>query len=61
MPRRGYLKRLVQAHHLHHATVGKEGGVSFGFVWARRPEELKAELQRQRAAGIAIVRESAGA
>jgi beta-carotene 3-hydroxylase len=61
VPRRGYLKRLVQAHHLHHATIGKEGGVSFGFVWARRPEELKAELKRQREAGIAVVRESAGA
>ncbi len=61
VPRRGYLKRLVQAHHLHHATVGKEGGVSFGFVWARRPEELKAELKRQREAGIAVVRESVGA
>jgi beta-carotene 3-hydroxylase len=61
VPRRGYLKRLVQAHNLHHATVGKEGGVSFGFVWARRPEELKAELKRQREAGIAVVRESVGA
>ena len=60
VPRRGYLKRLVQAHHLHHATVGKEGGVSFGFVLARRPEELKAELKRQREAGIAVVRESVG-
>lgn len=61
VPRRGYLKRLVQAHNLHHATIGKEGGVSFGFVWARRPEELKEELKRQREAGIAVVRESAGA
>jgi beta-carotene 3-hydroxylase len=58
VPRGGYLKRLVQAHHLHHATVGKEGGVSFGFVWARRPEELKRELKRQRAAGIAVLREA---
>jgi beta-carotene 3-hydroxylase len=58
VPRGGYLKRLVQAHHLHHATVGKEGGVSFGFVWARRPEELKQELKRQRAAGIAVLREA---
>ena len=61
VPRRGYLKRLVQAHNLHHATVGKEGGVSFGFVWAPRADELKAELKRQREAGIAVVRESASA
>ena len=61
VPRRGYLKRLVQAHNLHHATVGKEGGVSFGFVWARDPAALKAELARQRAAGLAKVREGAAA
>jgi hypothetical protein len=39
--RGGYAKRLVQAHRLHHATVGKEGGVSFGFVIARDPAALK--------------------
>jgi beta-carotene 3-hydroxylase len=31
VPRSGYAKRLVQAHKLHHATIGREGGVSFGF------------------------------
>jgi len=51
----------VQAHRLHHATVGKEGGVSFGFVFARDPARLKAELKAQREAGIAVVRDSAGA
>lgn len=56
VPRRGYLKRLVQAHNLHHATVGKEGGVSFGFVVARDPARLKAELKRQCEAGVAVVR-----
>jgi beta-carotene 3-hydroxylase len=61
VPRGGYAKRLVQAHKLHHATIGKEGGVSFGFVWARDPVKLKAELKRQRDAGIAVVRESVGA
>ena len=61
VPKRGYAKRLVQAHKLHHATVGKEGGVSFGFVLARDPAKLKAELRRQREAGEAVVRESAGA
>jgi len=61
VPKRGYAKRLVQAHKLHHATIGKEGGVSFGFVFARRPESLKAELKRQREAGIAVVRDAAGA
>nr|WP_207974604.1 sterol desaturase family protein [Parafrankia sp. BMG5.11] len=61
VPKSGYAKRLVQAHKLHHATIGKEGGVSFGFIVARHPTRLKAELKRQREAGVAIVRESAGA
>ncbi|ANU08494.1 sterol desaturase family protein [Paraurantiacibacter namhicola] len=61
VPKRGYAKRLVQAHKLHHATVGKEGGVSFGFLFARDPASLKADLRRQREAGTAVVRDSAGA
>ncbi|MXO72928.1 sterol desaturase family protein [Alteraurantiacibacter buctensis] len=61
VPKRGYAKRLVQAHKLHHATIGKEGGVSFGFVFARDPAVLKAELKRQREAGIAVVRDAVGA
>ena len=60
VPKRGYAKRLVQAHRLHHATIGKEGGVSFGFVIAADPVKLKAELKRQREAGIVVVRDSAG-
>lgn len=60
VPKRGYLKRLVQAHKLHHATIGREGGVSFGFVIARDPAKLKAELKRQREAGIAVVRDAVG-
>ena len=61
VPKKGYAKRLVQAHKLHHATIGKEGGVSFGFVFAQDPTKLKAELRRQREAGEAVVRESVGA
>ncbi len=59
VPRSGYAKRLVQAHKLHHATIGKEGGVSFGFVLPGRPEKLKAELRRQREAGKAQLRSAA--
>lgn len=58
VPKRGYAKRLVQAHKLHHATIGKEGGVSFGFVVARDPASLKRELREQRAKGIAVLREA---
>ncbi|MCH7628345.1 sterol desaturase family protein [Novosphingobium sp.] len=58
VPNRGYAKRLVQAHKLHHATQGKEGGVSFGFVFARDPAVLKQELKAQRERGIAVLREA---
>lgn len=56
VPRSGYARRIVQAHRLHHATTGKEGGVSFGFVLARNPARLKAELKRQREEGRARLR-----
>src|SRR3990167_9244998 len=56
VPKKGYAKRLVQAHKLHHATVSREGGVSFGFVIARDPAKLKAELHKQRAGGWVGVR-----
>lgn len=60
VPRRGYAKRLVQAHNLHHATLSKAGGVSFGFVVARDPAVLKRELRRQRENGIAVLRDALG-
>ncbi len=58
VPKRGYARRLVQAHKLHHATVSREGGVSFGFVFVRDPAALKADLRRQSAAGLTRLRES---
>ena len=45
-----YLKRLVQAHRLHHAAHTKEGCVSFGFIWADDVQKLKAELKANMAA-----------
>ena len=57
-PRSAYMKRIVQAHRLHHAVDTREGAVSFGFLWAPRPEALKAEIKRR---GHAGVRASAGA
>ncbi len=45
-PRKGYLGRLYQAHRLHHAVDGKDGCVSFGFIFAPSPDHLKKELQR---------------
>jgi beta-carotene 3-hydroxylase len=48
-PTTGYLGRLAQAHHLHHATHEKDGAVSFGFLFAPNPDRLRADLRRLRA------------
>ena len=44
VPRSRYMKRLVQAHKLHHAVESREGCVSFGFVYAPPVEVLKKQL-----------------
>jgi len=49
IPRSGYPKRLYQAHRMHHAIHGRDGCVSFGFLWAAAPEQLKQELQAAQA------------
>jgi beta-carotene 3-hydroxylase len=48
IPRKGYLKRLYQAHRLHHAVEGKEGCVSFGFIYAPPVDKLVKELHEGR-------------
>jgi len=50
-PRHGYLKRLTQAHKLHHATFTKDGCVSFGFLWAEDVATLKKRLLRNNHSG----------
>lgn len=45
MPKNAYLRRLVQAHRLHHAVHGREGCVSFGFLYAPKISDLKNELR----------------
>ena len=47
-----YMKRIVQAHRLHHVVETKEGTVSFGFLVAPRPEDLKRELASRNRAGV---------
>ena len=46
--KRGYLLRLVHAHRLHHHTTTKDGAVSFGFLYAEKPEVLKARLKNNK-------------
>lgn len=49
VPRSGYLRKLIQAHRLHHATTSRGGAVSFGFLIAPDPHALHAELKALRA------------
>ena len=48
LPRSPYMKRIVQAHRLHHVVETRGGTVSFGFLVAPRPDALKAELKRRK-------------
>ena len=50
--RSSYMKRIIQAHRLHHATEGKHGSVSFGFLWAPPADVLKRQLQSSEQAAI---------
>ncbi len=45
-PRKGYFRRIYQAHRMHHAVEGRDGCVSFGFIFAPSPEHLRNELKR---------------
>lgn len=49
IPRRGYLKRIYQAHRLHHAVRERDGCVSFGFIYARPTDRIVRELRAKRA------------
>ena len=52
LPKSAYVRRIVQAHRLHHVVETREGNVSFGFLVAPRPEDLKAELKRRGRQGV---------
>lgn len=43
--RSSYMRRIMQAHRLHHAVATRTGAVSFGFLWAPSPRKLKAQLR----------------
>jgi beta-carotene 3-hydroxylase len=42
------MKRIVQAHRLHHAVESKHGTVSFGFLWAPRPRHPEGAAEGSR-------------
>ncbi len=58
VPKTGYLKRLYQAHRLHHAVKGRQGCVSFGFLWAPSISLLKQQLnQNQQVQNLTLYEE----
>ena len=50
LPNRGYIKRIIQAHHIHHAVRERDGAVSFGFLYAPPIKKLQEGLQKYRRA-----------
>lgn len=48
VPRQGYLKRLYQAHRLHHVSCEREGGVFFGFLIAPSEQRLREAVRQTR-------------
>ena len=60
LPRSTYMKRIIQAHRLHHIVETRQGAVSFGFIYAPRPEVLKAQLAQKGLEGVRAARGSAG-
>ena len=61
LPKSPYMKRIVQAHRLHHVVETRDGTVSFGFLVAPRPEDLKAELKRRNRRGVRAPQDRAAA
>ena len=46
-PTRGYLRRVLEAHWVHHSVTTREGTVSFGFLYAEPVEKLRRQLDAQ--------------
>jgi beta-carotene 3-hydroxylase len=56
-PRNAYLRRLVQAHRLHHAVDGRDDCVSFGFLYAAPVRDLRTRLRDMHPDGVRADRE----
>ncbi|WP_375398397.1 beta-carotene hydroxylase [uncultured Sphingomonas sp.] len=54
LPKSAYMKRIVQAHRLHHVVETRRGTVSFGFLWAPSPARLKAALRGRGGRGMRL-------
>jgi len=56
VPRSTYMKRIVQAHRLHHVVETRQGNVSFGFLVAPPPDVLKRQLAEKSEARLRAAR-----
>jgi len=61
VPRSAYLRRIVQAHRIHHAVESRLGAVSFGFITAPPVEVLKARLTASEGAEVRAPRRASTA
>ncbi len=52
IPEWPFLKRIIEAHLIHHHVVEKKGAVSFGFLYAPPIDELKATLAENKRKGL---------
>ena len=52
VPKSAYMRRIVEAHWIHHSTPNKEGAVSFGFIYSPPVDELLAERDRRQRAAV---------
>lgn len=52
LARSAYMKRIIQAHRLHHVVETRHCTASSGFWWAPKPEDLKSALKRRDRAGV---------
>ena len=48
IPKSAYMKRIVQAHRLHHAVESKHHGLSFGFLVAPPLDRLMLQLEQSK-------------
>jgi len=50
IPKSAYMRRIVEAHWIHHSTAGKHDAVSFGFIYSPPVRVLLAERDRRQQA-----------
>ncbi len=47
-PTHPYLRRLINAHHMHHIFRERKGGVSFGFLYAPPVDQIRQDIHAQK-------------